>query len=234
MKWEPFYESIGAAANPEDLMSYLESFALINGFSHVSYIVHIPSLERQPYQIHFGNIPKDQFSTETMEYRGDELVVRYGRNSIEPMIWSERVFKDFPFIWINVKSLGLTTGVSQPCWAAKGVFGMLTLLRGGREFTKGEIAELRRPLQMVGNLLHLAMFEHLDIPELYFPREIALTLREGEILRWTSEGKTAAIIGNILGISPRTVNFHISNVLAKLAAANKTEAVSKARSLGIL
>jgi LuxR family transcriptional regulator/LuxR family quorum-sensing system transcriptional regulator SolR len=234
MKWEPFCESIQTSTNPEDLMFHIESFAVINGFSHVSYIAHIPCFEKKPRQIHFSNIPEYQFSAEAKGYRDDEYVVRYGRNSIEPLIWSERVFKDSALIGINAQRLGLTSGVSQPCWAARGVFGILTLLRGGREFTDEEITTLRRPLRIVGNLLHLSMFEYLDIDQFHSAAEISLTFREREILRWTSEGKTAVIIGNILCISPRTVNFHISNVLAKLAAANKTEAVSKARSLGIL
>ncbi|MDE1960346.1 MAG: helix-turn-helix transcriptional regulator, partial [Xanthomonadaceae bacterium] len=52
--------------------------------------------------------------------------------------------------------------------------------------------------------------------------------REREVLRWTAVGKTVSEIAATLGISARTVTFHITNILRKLHAANKTEAVSKA------
>ncbi len=55
-----------------------------------------------------------------------------------------------------------------------------------------------------------------------------LTAREREVLRWTAAGKTSYEIGVILGIATRTVNFHISIILLKLDAINKTQAVVKA------
>ncbi len=39
--------------------------------------------------------------------------------------------------------------------------------------------------------------------------EISLSARELECIKWCSEGKTFWEIGKILGISERTVNFHI-------------------------
>ncbi|MEQ2025125.1 LuxR C-terminal-related transcriptional regulator [Xenorhabdus szentirmaii] len=55
-----------------------------------------------------------------------------------------------------------------------------------------------------------------------------LTVREIEIMRWASEGKTSADIGKILELSTRTVNFHIANILEKLAVPNKVAAIAKA------
>jgi DNA-binding CsgD family transcriptional regulator len=61
-----------------------------------------------------------------------------------------------------------------------------------------------------------------------------LTRRELEVLRWTAEGKTAFEISVIVGLSERTVNFHIHRVLAKLEATNKTQAAVKAAVMGLL
>ncbi|MCA3843590.1 MAG: helix-turn-helix transcriptional regulator, partial [Burkholderia sp.] len=41
-------------------------------------------------------------------------------------------------------------------------------------------------------------------------------------------------IGEILGITERTVNFHIGNVVRKLNAKGRRHAVTKAISLGLL
>lgn len=63
---------------------------------------------------------------------------------------------------------------------------------------------------------------------------ISLTKREREVLSWTSEGRTASEIGEQLNISERTVTFHINNILAKLGAANKVQAVVKAIGMGLI
>jgi len=52
-----------------------------------------------------------------------------------------------------------------------------------------------------------------------------LTEREREILKLMAEGMTNAAIGVKLYISEATARFHVSNILSKLAAANRTEAV---------
>ena len=49
-----------------------------------------------------------------------------------------------------------------------------------------------------------------------------------------ADGKTSGEAATILGLSERTVNFHVANVLVKLSAVNKTAAVVKAALLGLL
>jgi DNA-binding response OmpR family regulator len=63
-----------------------------------------------------------------------------------------------------------------------------------------------------------------------WPRRIQLAQREIETLTWAARGKTSAEIAQILGLSKRTVDFHIDNARAKLGAATRTEAVIKAAS----
>lgn len=50
-----------------------------------------------------------------------------------------------------------------------------------------------------------------------------LTKREQECLHWVSHGKTSWETAKILGISERTVNFHISNSLVKTGCANRQQ-----------
>jgi len=59
-------------------------------------------------------------------------------------------------------------------------------------------------------------------------QRIILSDREVEVLQWLKEGKSSWDIASILGISERTVNFHIYNVLGKLDATNRTQAVATA------
>lgn len=64
--------------------------------------------------------------------------------------------------------------------------------------------------------------------------EIALSERELEILEMVAAGKTNFKIAQILVISERTVNFHMGNILKKLNAINRAQAVSKGIEQGII
>lgn len=230
MKWETFYDAMQSADSADQLFGIVKNYAHDLGFEYVSYVMSIPSLNGSLKWVRFGAFP-DGWEQRYLAQNYAEIdpLLRRGVNSIDPLIWSQNFFASAPQIWADAVKYGLKVGISQPCWAAQGVFGLLSFVRSGPALTPGEISMLRRQLQMVTNLLHLSMYERVDVPAISCIGDVSLTLREREILRWTSEGKTAEIIGTILNISTRTVNFHISNVLTKLVAVNKVQAVAKAR-----
>ena len=53
-----------------------------------------------------------------------------------------------------------------------------------------------------------------------------LTIREVEVLKWLKEGKSSFEVSMILNISERTVNFHCNNIMRKLDAVNRVQAVA--------
>ena len=55
-----------------------------------------------------------------------------------------------------------------------------------------------------------------------------LTAREAEVLYWVVRGKTNRDIGDILGLSPRTVHKHLEHVFAKLGVETRTAAAGMA------
>lgn len=56
----------------------------------------------------------------------------------------------------------------------------------------------------------------------------SLTRREAEVLSWISKGKTNRDIGEILGMSPRTVNKHLEHVFEKLGVETRAAAAALA------
>ena len=64
--------------------------------------------------------------------------------------------------------------------------------------------------------------------------DVKLTAREGDIIRLVASGLTNPQIAERLLISTSTVNFHVHNVLDKLGAKTRTEAVSIASREGLL
>jgi two-component system, NarL family, response regulator len=62
----------------------------------------------------------------------------------------------------------------------------------------------------------------------------ALTERELDVLRLMARGRSNKVIGAALSISEGTVKFHVNNILGKLAADDRTQAVTIALQRGIL
>ena len=58
--------------------------------------------------------------------------------------------------------------------------------------------------------------------------------RERACLQWAAAGKTSIETAMILGLSPHTVNQHLTQAAGKLDAVNRAHAISKAIRLGLL
>jgi DNA-binding CsgD family transcriptional regulator/tetratricopeptide (TPR) repeat protein len=62
---------------------------------------------------------------------------------------------------------------------------------------------------------------------------MALTTRERDVLRRLTAGRSNKEIGTDLGISEKTAEIHVSNVLRKLGVTNRVEAATKGVELGL-
>lgn len=63
---------------------------------------------------------------------------------------------------------------------------------------------------------------------------VQLTDREVETLSWAARGKTSAEIAELLGLSKRTVDFHLDNARDKLGVPTRIQAAVKAASGGLI
>jgi LuxR family transcriptional activator of conjugal transfer of Ti plasmids len=65
-------------------------------------------------------------------------------------------------------------------------------------------------------------------------RGVALTKRETEALKYAARGLTVLDIAPKMGISPRTVRFHIDKATTKLGALKREETIALAVKGGLL
>jgi DNA-binding CsgD family transcriptional regulator len=88
-------------------------------------------------------------------------------------------------------------------------------------------------------LRHLAPHLHLALLRvtrggILEARPVALSTRESQVLDWLKAGKSSWDISVVLGVSERTVNFHVYNLLRKLGALNRPQAVAIAMRRGLI
>jgi DNA-binding response OmpR family regulator/DNA-binding CsgD family transcriptional regulator len=66
------------------------------------------------------------------------------------------------------------------------------------------------------------------VEEAVLQKTLAISSRESEVLLWVSRGKSNREIGEILTISPRTVDKHLAQIFTKLGVANRASAAARA------
>ena len=93
----------------------------------------------------------------------------------------------------------------------------------------GQIGSRRVSLSALGRtgedeFLFRVMSDDAGGEEAVLRRRFAVTSREAEVLVWIARGKSNRDIGDILGLSPRTVNKHLETVFAKLGVENRASA----------
>ena len=71
------------------------------------------------------------------------------------------------------------------------------------------------------------------VPATDRPPVFSLTAREQEVLALLAEGMTNAQLAEVLFISERTANRHVSNIFTKLGVHNRTQAARAAVAAGL-
>lgn len=83
-------------------------------------------------------------------------------------------------------------------------------------------------LQIMGDYWRIFLVEIFEAYRRVFSRNIVkITRREKECIRWASVGKTSWEISQILSISQRTVDFHLTNCIRKTNSTNRQHAIVK-------
>lgn len=116
-------------------------------------------------------------------------------------------------------------GLSVPIHGRHGDRALLSITSdlSGRDWFL-ERQHYTRDFQVLAIHTHALLLQLEGTP----PRDVRLSPRERECLRWIAEGKTAWECAVILGLSPHTVRCYLESARHKLAASSNTHAVAKA------
>ena len=236
---------VRAAARGDDIVSEVQAVVRAFGFDSFMYATanyHLrPDNDERMYV--FTTLPREWvIRYDQCGYvECDPRVVRSFDNAL-PLIWdqmSERSqgAKTDEFM-ADAAAHGVASGVAFPVYATYPSRNIVALNSGERVIAKERREELTRVL---GEIVLFGQYFH----ELFVKGVIEqgrapssegapLSSRERHCLQLASHGLTSTEIGTRLGIVDRTVNFHFANIMSKLAARNRHEAIAKAASMGLL
>ncbi len=159
----------------------------------------------------------------------DPLVLTAQRR-ITPCTWSEAMteFSDNPAAQLIHKERldnGVTDGLLVPIHTIKGHAGLVSIA------TK---AALTKEALNAMTFMSLVVHNVLSAMQQSDPAELAaFTPREIECLRWAAAGKTDDEIAQILGLSVKTVYYHIDGAKRRINASSRTQAVANAIRIGL-
>ena len=218
------------------LFEVVKSTASKLGFDYCAYGMQSPLSIAEPKTIMLNNYPQAwQQRYVEQQYVKVDPTVQHCMVSLKPLVWSSQYThtqaeKDF---WEEARSYGLNVGWAQSSRDFIGTRGMLTLARSSDQLSEKEQKAQYTNMYWLTQTVHSSIAKIVNDVE-FSQFNLYLTNREKEVLRWTAEGKTSAEIAQILGVSERTINFHLSNSMQKLNVKNKISAAIRAVMLGLL
>ncbi len=233
------YFEVSRASDIASFESQLVGFAQEMEFPLVSgaLVVDRPAPGAKPVFLAFGNTPQ-AWQTASQDY-DDSMrspINKLLKRMSVPILYDQDLFtsNNAGDIWEKQAPFGYKTGIA-----------VALHLPNHRHFLIGVDREQalpkdqRRLTRLMADLQLLAVHAQSAAAALLIPasNDVAdpkLTQRELEVLRWTMEGKSAWAVGEILGVSENTVNFHLRNIFKKLEVSSKHHAVLKAVNLGLI
>jgi DNA-binding CsgD family transcriptional regulator len=231
------YTAVLQARDREEFRTEVVRFTQRLGFETVSAITIIDRGLGQSEFINIDNTP-DSYSqgySDAKMQRRDPVMQHCKRNSV-PIIWDQGTYvgTGASDLWEEQASFGYHAGIAMALHLPEGLHFQLGVDRD--QPLPADPAELQR---LVADLQLFAVHAQdsavrLLVPQVMQPERPNLTPRELDALRWTLEGKTAWEVGVVLGISERTVVFHVTNAMHKLNCVNKQQAALKALRLGLI
>ncbi|UVC15215.1 LuxR family transcriptional regulator [Mesorhizobium onobrychidis] len=228
--FENFIEQLSASVDAVDLHQAMASAAAGFDFPLFAYFSY-PSVSRQTPRL-ISNYPSSWTSHYLqLRYHSHDPVILRGLQGWDTFDWGvDRPRQYLPAsqqqILEKAAQFGIRAGLTMSMHDRRGRFAALTFASGQshppllRSLTRYEKA-----LQLVAINFHIHARRRLA--EDCVVDGIAVTPREFECLKWAAGGKSAWDISQILGISKRTVTFHLENAKAKLGVRTISQAVAR-------
>ena len=170
------------------------------------------------------------------EYIFEDPVIKEMRRGTEPLLWTRDSYPDLESDEARILNegaeFGLRSGCTIPIFSTHGFQSCMTFCSNSER--------LDLPPRISAALHLLAIYAHGKLSNVLSSTDNAasdkpsLSAREFECLKWASVGKTSWEIGEILGISNRTVETYFASVRKKLNTYSTIQSVAEAIRIRLL
>lgn len=240
----------------DQLLEYLEHFTLVTdgnrlseligrfslgmGYDYFRFALILPMSMQRPKVVLFNQCPDSWVQAYTANNMlACDPIIQLARRQTLPIYWN-RLDEKARFLQedsMDVMGLaaefGLRNGISFPLHGAAGESGILSFITAERA-SSDLLLESSPILSWMSSYIFEAAIRIVRASMREDDPQEALTDRETECLFWASEGKTSSEIACILGITERTVNYHLNQVTRKTGSINRYQAIAKGVGSGIL
>ena len=231
---EDCLDLLSSKASSDGILKELAAIVDKMGFEYCSYVLRVPFPIGSPTVTWSSTYPDkwlDHYFSH--HYLETDPLIQQASRDLAPVVWASGESRDQPEFWEEARAHGVQHGWALATHGKFMTTGMLSLARSHDKVSARELSDIEPQLVWLSHVTH-GLISAIETKEWGADIDHRLTERELGVLRWSAGGKTADEIGTILGISARTVTFHITSTLAKLNATNKVQAVTKAFLFNIL
>lgn len=175
-------------------------------------------------QVHLANARITQSARAALDTAGHYLLTI---NALGNLVWATpQVYQLLDNSGATQDSIALTTSITQQLrdWIShKPETGRQLLLQ---QLSTELSVEMLNLIDGKEYLLRLTPAHKPADDTQSLKQQFAVTGREADVLLWIANGKTNREIGQILEMSPRTVNKHLEQIFKKLGVENRTSAAA--------
>ncbi|MEO8418340.1 MAG: LuxR family transcriptional regulator, partial [Methylophilaceae bacterium] len=197
----------------------LFSIARENGFEQTVYGVVLNKnmpLENAFLRSNYSASWRTTYDAEKLHYI--DPTVSHCLKSTTPLIWEPKTFKLLAQkqLYEEACAYGIRSGITYPIHGPNGEFGVISFASdviSDKKF-KHDLSHSLANLALIRDYVFESSLKFVKKPDTA-EKEVHLTVREHECLKWAMAGKSSWEISMILGCSEATVNFHIANVRVK-------------------
>lgn len=215
--------TLQSSSHPDELAATIETLVAGMGFDYYRLAIIIPLSRQRPIVRIFNSCPAEWIDRyNKLNLISVDPIVSAAQQQLTPIRWAElRAGDEAMVVMSEAASFGLRSGVSYPLHGPRGERGVLSF-----------ITEAHKPdlyLNKAGELAMTIPFVLEAVLRLCRPDDrFTLSKMERRCLFWVSEGKNSEEIGLIMGITERTVHYHLQRACRKLGATNRYQAVARA------
>ncbi|KPF41774.1 LuxR family transcriptional regulator [Rhizobium sp. AAP43] len=234
------FDFISECANASNKAAVLSSLGrAADAFGMDCYAISgipLPNERIDPYFM-LSAWPEEWFERYVNEnYVHVDPVIHRTRMSDEAFVWSEALATE-PLsrtarkVMNEATEFGMMDGYSVPLHSVGGFQAIVTF--GAR---KVDLSDAQRgALQIISIYAHNKLRAFMAEPDTRrMAAALKVTPREREVIMWCAAGKTNWEIGQILGISEKTVQHEVASASRRLNSVNRAQLIAEAIRLGII